>query len=92
MTNTNTYPFGSQITLTVRVQNNVTPDTMVISVRDPDRELSQPAVTLVSAGVFTAQVVGNKAGAWTWRADSTNPIAGGERKFAVESTKFRAGG
>ena len=87
------YPLGNTIRLTAHFAYPDTgvafdPDTVTIRVRNPNFEVTKPVALRDSQGYYHCDVVGDVAGVWYWRVDSTNPVSGGERSFTVVESKF----
>lgn len=89
----NEYNIGDLVELTATFQNqtpaNVNPSTVVITVYDPAGNLTTPAVTNPSTGVFTSSVSVGISGVWKWRAVGTGAAqAAQDGSFYVQPNTF----
>lgn len=89
-----TYNVGDLVQLTASFTTVATgaatnPTTTTITVRDPDGNITTPAVSTPSTGTFTAQVSATTGGTWQWRAVGTGACqAANQGQFYVEPNSF----
>ena len=92
----NSYPFGTLVLLSSAFTDAddvpVDPTLVTLYVRGSDGvKITYPsdALTKVSTGVYTRQVIPEFAGVWRYRFEGTGAaIAAGENKFEVKPSDF----
>lgn len=90
------YTWGQTLVMTLTVTNAsgalVDPATVTCEVQAPGEPMPAPvqcAVTRVSAGVYSAQLVlTDDPGSWTYRFETTSPVGAQERVFYVNGSPF----
>lgn len=92
----NSYPFGSLILLSSAFTDAddapIDPTTITLHVRGTDgAKVSYPvdALTKVSTGVYTRQVIPQTSGVWRYRFEGSGAaIAANEKKFEIKPSDF----